>query len=81
MAQEPRSGSTRIKATLENRPICAGITVRSWKAAPVGGPNGTKSGGSITPKSGGPIQTKSGGSNHTKSCILAKVITGDTSDL
>src|SRR3984885_1612082 len=39
------------------------------KAAPAGGPNGTKSGGSITPKSGGPIQTKSGGSNHPKSCI------------
>jgi hypothetical protein len=38
------------------------------KAAPAGGPNGTKSGGSITPKSGGPIQTKSGGSNHPKSC-------------
>src|SRR5277367_3704588 len=30
MAQEPRSGSTRIKATLENRPICAVIAVRSW---------------------------------------------------
>jgi hypothetical protein len=29
-AQEPRSGSTRIKATLENRPICAVIAVRSW---------------------------------------------------
>src|SRR5450755_2307866 len=28
--QEPRSGSTRIKATLENRPICAAIAVRSW---------------------------------------------------
>jgi hypothetical protein len=28
--QEPRSGSTRIKATLENRPICAVIAVRSW---------------------------------------------------
>jgi hypothetical protein len=78
-AQEPRSARTRIKATLENRPICAGIAVRSWipaaqkraaqgrKAAPAGGPNGTKSGGSITPKSGGPIQTKSGGSNHSKS--------------
>ncbi len=38
------------------------------KAAPAGGPIGTKSGGSITPKSGGPIQTKSGGSNHSKSC-------------
>ncbi len=30
-AQEPRSGSPRIKATLENRPICAVIAVRSWK--------------------------------------------------
>src|ERR1700730_3142836 len=38
------------------------------KAAPAGGPIGTKSGGSITPKSGGPIPTKSGGSNHSKSC-------------
>jgi len=38
------------------------------KAAPAGGPIGTKSGGSITPKSGGPIPTKSGGSIHTKSC-------------
>ena len=38
------------------------------KAAPAGGPIGTKSGGSITPKSGGPIQTKSEGSNHPKSC-------------
>jgi hypothetical protein len=37
------------------------------KAAPVGGPIGTKSGGSITPKSGGPISTKSGGSINTKS--------------
>src|ERR1019366_6300033 len=80
-AQEPRSGSTRIEATLENRPICAGIavplldhgdaqkhTTQGRKAAPDGGPIGTKSGGSITPKSGGPIQTKSGGSIHTKSC-------------
>ena len=38
------------------------------KAAPAGGPNGTKSGGSITPISGGPIPAKSGGSNHSKSC-------------
>ena len=38
------------------------------KAAPAGGPIGTKSGGSITPKSGGPIPTKSGGSNQKKSC-------------
>src|ERR1700677_1017113 len=30
-AQEPRSASTRITATLENRPICAGIAVRSWE--------------------------------------------------
>ena len=79
-AQEPRSACTRSKATLENRLICAGIAVRSWipatpkraaqgrKAAPAGGPIGTKSGGSITPKSGGPIRTKSGGSNHAKSC-------------
>src|SRR5665213_2185096 len=80
--QEPRSGSTRIKATLENRPICAVIAVallepgrraitrdaQARKAAPAGGPIGTKSGGSITPKSGGPISTKSGGSNHSKSC-------------
>jgi hypothetical protein len=29
-AHEPRSARTWIKATLENRPICAGITVRSW---------------------------------------------------
>ena len=81
-AQEPRSGSTQTEATLENRPICAGIAVpllepgdaqkhaaQGRKAAPAGGPIGTKSGGSITPKSGGPIQTKSGGSNHSKSCI------------
>ena len=84
-AQEPRSGSTRIKATLENQPICAVIAVpllepgrrattraaQGRKAAPAGGPIGTKSGGSITPKSGGPIQTKSGGSNHPKSCTNA----------
>ena len=41
---------------------------QAQKAAPAGGPKGTKSGGSITPKSSGPIQTKSGGSNHPKSC-------------
>src|SRR6266436_324553 len=29
-AQERRSGRPRAKAILENRPICAGITVRSW---------------------------------------------------
>src|ERR1700678_597016 len=29
-AQEPRSALTRIKATPENRPICAAIAVRSW---------------------------------------------------
>ena len=78
----PRSGSTRTEATLENRPNCAAIAVpllepgdaqkhaaQGRKAAPTGGPIGSKSGGSITPKSGGPIRTKSGGSNHTKSCI------------
>src|SRR5271156_3263400 len=32
-AQVPRSARTRIKATLENRPICAGIAVRSWSPA------------------------------------------------
>jgi hypothetical protein len=31
-AQAPRSASTRITTTLENRPICAGIAVRSWRA-------------------------------------------------
>jgi hypothetical protein len=43
-------------------------TAQGRKAAPAGGPIGTKSGGSITPKSSGPIPTKSGGSNHAKSC-------------
>src|SRR5713101_1770362 len=48
-------------------------TDQGRKAAPVGGPIGTKSGGSITPKSGGPIPTKSGGSIHTKSCTLERL--------
>jgi hypothetical protein len=33
MAQERRSASTRIKATLENRPISDAIAVRSWSLA------------------------------------------------
>src|SRR5882757_6723287 len=85
-AQERRSGRPRTEAILENRPICAVIavplpepgdaqkhTAQGRKAAPAGGPIGTKSGGSITPKSGGPIQTKSGGSNHSKSCRRARI--------
>ena len=82
--QGRRSGCTRIVLIPKNRRIRARIAVRSKepgdaqyhaaqgrKAAPDGGPIGTKSGGSITPKSGGPIPAKSGGSNHSKSCTEA----------
>src|SRR5450755_1408648 len=32
-AQEPRSGSTRTEAILENRSICTAIAVHSWSLA------------------------------------------------